>query len=59
LKLKYDEPLSYFASNFNLCRYNAVAGMIVGGGGMATEVVAPAVNCFKAGAYTRPLFGFT
>jgi NADPH:quinone reductase-like Zn-dependent oxidoreductase len=26
---------------------DAVAGMIVGGGGMATEVVAPGVNCFK------------
>ena len=50
LKLKCDEPLSNFAFNFNLRRYMKANGKC------ALTVTAPG---FKAGAYTRSLFGST
>ena len=46
LKLECDEPLSNFAFNFNLRRYNEA-------------VLEAHASCLKAGAYTRPLHGAT
>jgi len=55
LKLKYDEPLSNFAFNFNLRHYYAVSGSIPAIDKLA-EIAKPE---FKAGAYTRPLSSST
>ena len=59
-RLKYDNLLSRFAVNFNLCRYIVVINVTERG-------VETRLDCrgwfsrrhLAAGAYTRPLFGST
>jgi hypothetical protein len=62
-KLKHEEALSNFASNFNVRRYNAV--VCYGGVTRVGVALRPAVRVERgwgvreAGSYTRPLLSST
>jgi hypothetical protein len=54
LKLKYDEPLSNFAINFNSRHYKEAEGMQ-----RAVDAMVSHGLSYQAGAYTRPLLSST
>jgi ABC-type multidrug transport system ATPase subunit len=55
----HSEPLSNFAFNFNLCRYDKMAATIQSLSGGWRMKLAIARAMLWAGAYTRPLFSST
>jgi hypothetical protein len=59
LKLKYDEPLTKFAFNFNLRRYIQEVLEAAGADKMESDGAAAFGDDSAAGAYTRPPFGLT
>jgi hypothetical protein len=62
LRLTYEEPLSNFAFNFNLRRYNKERGVMeAAAAAVAPECAVAEAACTEAeaGAYTRPLFSST